>query len=334
MRSLRHAALFALCLSACGAEDAASSLTGDAAPPSGDAAPPSGDATPPPPGGATQVGLAAQSFSVEGLTDKKAIFDVFVGEHPVAVYAAYEQNLGRLGAGTLEVAREGSVARMTLKDAAGAVLVSASNDFDASMSGQVELSNFDRNYRGDVTVANGFDFIDVRFGIGDPFPLGMLAGRTGIEASWVPDAAARVFYFRNNVVHAGAQVPEAFAALAGTYTSASPAATVTITAGGEVTIDGTNPFSGVGQSLTLSWDGIDDIIAPNMRSVNGVAENAPDELRIELNANNGYGSFQQGGISLVIPSLEVIASTPALLSARLAMPGGGGFEVTAPVRTP
>jgi hypothetical protein len=309
------------------ATDGGSGATSDAAAPSG---------------GAAQVGLSSQNFAPGSLTDKKAIYDLMVGTHPVAIYTAHASKVSAIGLGSLTVVRENAIARMTLKNAAGAAITTVQNNFDTPSGGAVTLMNYNRAYKGDVSIQAGTEYLEARFGNGDTLPRGMIKGRTGIEAGWVPNGAEQVYYFRNNVTHAGAPVPQAFAHLAGTYkgpfyspTGAVPTneVTVTIKADGEVTVSGTNAYNAQLGTLTLKWDGNDDFIAPNLRPDNqGGVENAPGEFQIVINANNGYGSLPLGGITLTVPALDSLAATPRLLSARAALSTNGALEVRNPTR--
>jgi|GEM_PF-4957267 len=216
-------------------------------------------------------------------------------------------------------------ARLTLLNAAGEVVTTTSHSFEMAAGGSVELLNNDRRYRGDVSVLHGSDYIEALFGHGDVLPAGMISGRAGLEAGWVENAAERIYYFRNNVTYVGTRVPEVFAHLAGTYTGtsydpklsgASGEVTVTVTAAGEVTMAGTDPLTRQAHTGTFTWDGNDDLIAPNLRSNGDTVENVPGEFRLTINENHGYGSLPKGGMWLTLPVLETLAATPAVLSAR------------------
>ncbi len=295
-----------------------------------------------PSAGPVQVGLSNRNFAPGALRDKKAVYDLFVGSHPVAIYTSHATKTDALGLGTLEVIRENAIARMVLKDANGRAVTTVQNNFDTPSGGFVSLLNLERSYKGDVSIQKDTDYIEARFGNGDTVPRGMIVGRTGIEAGWVPNGAEKVYYFRNNVAYAGFRAPEAFAQLAGTYRGASydPTmtsnrgdVTVTITAAGEVTVSGVNAFNAQQGTLTVRWDGNDDLIVPATRPDNqGGVENSPNEFQIVLNANNGYGSLPKGGVKITIPPLDTLAASPRILSVRADLPTNGALEVRNPTR--
>jgi hypothetical protein len=285
------------------------------------------------------VPLSSRNFATNGNADKKAVFDIFAGTHPVVVYATHETKTAAIGLGSLEVTRNASVGRMVLKNAAGQTITAVQNDFDAPVGGTIALTNLTRSYKGDVLVQQGTDAIDVRFGNGDTTPSGQIQGKSGIEAAWAGNAGGeKTFYFRNNVTYAGARVPEAFARLAGTYKGTQgdnalggvPEVTVVVRADGTITMSGVEKFSQQFRSLTVQWDGNDDVIAPSVRSVGNVVEVVPGEFQIVINANQGYGARPAGGITLTVPALDSLAATPKILMARAA--GGAVLVVANPTR--
>jgi hypothetical protein len=293
-------------------------------------------------GGLTSFGpvpLSSRNFATNGSSDKRAVFDIFAGTHPVVVYATHATKTSAIGLGALEVTRNGSVGRMVLKDSAGQTITAVQNDFDAPVGGSISFLNLTRSYKGDVLVQQGSDAIDVRFGNGDTTAAGQIQGKSGIDAAWAGNAGGeKTTYFRNHVTYAGTRVPEAFARLAGTYKGTQgdnalggvPEVTVVVKADGTITMSGVEKFSQQFRSLTVQWDGNDDFIAPNVQSVGGVTQVAPGEFQIVINANQGYGARPAGGITLTVPALESLAATPKVLMARAA--GGAVLVVANPTR--
>ncbi|MBO9539564.1 hypothetical protein J7643_03125 [bacterium] len=102
--------------------------------------------------------------------------------------------------------------------------------------------------------------------------------------------------------------------------------TVTIGAGGTVTISGKAALSGADATVTAKWDGQDDYIAPDTTLATG-------DFVIVLNSTNGGGSQAEGGIKLIVPALSGLKEAPVLKYANSNLSGmNGALTVKGPAK--
>ena len=96
------------------------------------------------PGGTAKVGLADKSFKLNGKTDKAEVVDVWAGTYPVAIFKTPASDTGRMGAGSLEVKRDGRVVSLALSDASGKLIrkSAVSLDSDSWNIGFVQVQDF------------------------------------------------------------------------------------------------------------------------------------------------------------------------------------------------
>lgn len=257
-------------------------------------------------GSTAKVGLADKSFQLNGATESAAV-DVWAGSYPVAIFKTPASDPGRIGAGTLEVKRDGRMVSMALSDASGQLIrkSAVSLDFTSWSVGLVQVQDFVGQLIVDETATPHRRMLG-RFGnVGASETGGLVSGQAGFTE---PD----IYHFRNHVEYVGAAVPEVFAHLAGTWkgpqeanTHGKPDVTVTIAADGTVSISGKTNLSGKEATLTAKWDGQDDYIAPLTASATGNVE-------IVLNSTMGGGSQGEGGITLTVPPLAGLKDSPAI----------------------
>ncbi|MNK30132.1 hypothetical protein D3C87_485440 [compost metagenome] len=275
-------------------------------------------------GGTAKVGLADKSFKLNGATESAAV-DVWAGTYPVAIFKTPASDTGRMGAGTLEVKRDGRVVSMALSDASGKLIrkSATSLDFESWSVGLVQVQESVSQLIVDETAATHRRMLG-QFGTGTFHGAeGQVGGQAGFTE---PD----IYHFRNNVEYVGAAVPEVFAQLAGTWkgpqeanTHGKPDVTVTIAADGTVTISGKAALSGAESTVTAKWDGQDDYIAPDKTLAAG-------DFVIMLNSTHGGGSQAEGGIKLIVPALS---GSPILKYANANLSGmNGALTVNVPAK--
>jgi hypothetical protein len=275
-------------------------------------------------GGTAKVGLADKSFKLNGATGSAAV-DVWAGTYPVAIFKTPASDTGRMGAGKLEVKRDGRVVSMALSDASGKLIrkSAVSLDSESWSVGMVQVQEFVSQLIVDETAAEHRRMLR-QFGTGNILAVdGQVSGQAGYLE---PD----IYHFRNHVEYVGAAVPEIFAKLAGTWkgpqeanTHGKPDVTVTIAADGTVTISGKGALSGAEATITAKWDGQDDYIAPDKTLAAG-------DFVIMLNSTIGGGSQGEGGIKLIVPALS---GAPVLKYAYSNLSGmNGALTVNGPVK--
>jgi hypothetical protein len=269
------------------------------------------------PGGTAKVGLADKSFKLDGKTDGAEVVDVWAGSYPVAIFKTPASDTGRLGAGKLEVKREGRVISMALSDASGALIRKSamSLDADAKKDGMVQVQHFVSQLIVDEYAVEHRRML-AQFGNGvSGRPDGQVTGQAGFSEPGI-------YHFRNHVEYVGAAVPEVFGKLAGTWkgpqeanTNGKPDVTVTIGADGTITISGKAALSGKDATVTAKWDGQDDFIAPDPTLGAG-------DFVIMLNSTQGGGSQAEGGIKLIVPAVSGDTSLKYAHSTLSGMEGG------------
>lgn len=278
-------------------------------------------------GGTAKVGLADKSFKLDGKTDGAEVVDVWAGSYPVAIFKTPESDTGRVGAGKLEVKRDGRIVSMALLDASGQLVrkSAVSLDSDDWKVGVAQVQHSVSQFIVDETAAPHRRMLG-QFGTGTiQGPDGQVAGQAGFTE---PD----IYHFRNNVEYVGAAVPEVFGHLAGTWkgpqeanTHGKPDVTVTITADGTVTVSGKGNLSGEDATITTTWDGQDDYIVPHPTS--------SGDFLIVLDSLKGGGSQPQGGVKLTVPALSTLKDTPAIKQSHSALSGmQGNLTVNDPVK--
>jgi hypothetical protein len=284
-----------------------------------------------------KAGLSTKDFDSSKLKTKKEKFDLYVGAHPVVIYATKAPNVAKLGGGTLELARDGSMASMALKTATGDTTASLKANIDVPDNGIVNLQIF-----GMVSVAQDDHparGMDARFHAGEIGPKGLIEGMLGLEGP--TGTGDLLYFFRNNIEYVAAKTPDALAKLAGTYKGprvsmmgGQPDVTVIITADGEVKVQGKSSLTQVDTTITVKWDGNDDFIAPiyEQKLVGSKMEwVATGNYEIALDSLNSGGSRPGGGVRIVVPALDTLAAKPVLLSVKSNLGGAeGALEVNDP----
>lgn len=276
------------------------------------------------PGGTAKVGLADKSFKLNGATGSAAV-DVWAGSYPVAIFKTPSTDTGRIGAGTVEVKRDGRIVSIALSDASGKLIrkSAVSLDFESWSIGNVQVQDSVSQLIVDETAVAHRRML-TQFGTGQLHGGdGNVRGQAGFNE---PD----IYHFRNHVEYVGAAVPEVFKHLAGTWkgpqvaiTNGKPDVTVTIAADGTVTISGKAALSGKEATITAKWDGQDDFIAPD-------ATQGAGNFAIVLNHLNGGGSQAEGGIKLIVSALS---GTPSVKNAYANLSGmDGALEVNGPAK--
>lgn len=276
------------------------------------------------PGGTAKVGLADKSFALNGATGSAAV-DVWAGSYPVAIFKTPSTDTSRIGAGRMDVKRDGRLVSIALSDASGKLIrkSAVSLDFESWSIGNVQVQDFVSQLIVDETAVEHRRML-AQFGTGQLHGGdGNVRGQAGFNE---PD----IYHFRNNVEYVGAAVPEVFKHLAGTWkgpqvanTNGKPDVTVTVAADGKVTISGKAALSGKEGTVTATWDGQDDFIAPDSSMGAG-------NYAIVLNHLNGGGSQAEGGIKLIVTALS---GTPSVKNAYANLTGmDGALEVNTPAK--
>ncbi|GEM_PF-3186238 len=278
------------------------------------------------PGGTAKLGLAEKSFKTEGISESAAVVDVWAGSYPVAIFMTPASDSARLGAGTLDLKRDGTLITATLSDAGGAEIAKKAFALDGdSKKGWVQVQQYVCQLIVDDYYAPGKRML-MRFENGTIGTDGQVSGEAGLYAT-------DIYAFRNNVEYVGKAVPKAFAHLAGTWkgpqeanTHGKPDVTVTIAADGTVTVSGKGNLDGEDATITAKWDGQDDYIIPKFKSTTG-------EIEIVIDRQKGGGSQAQGGVKLTVPALSTLEGAPMIKQSHSVLEGmRGSLTVNDPVK--
>ncbi len=235
-----------------------------------------------------------------GSTDESAR-QAMVGQYDVAIYDA--PSAAQTGLGKLVVTNTGGTFSLALKNSAGEELVTRTAD-DTSCGDGVCINLQDQIPTDPAGVYASHINTGRRVSVYNYFESGNNASALHyFEASFfsngVISGSVSGYYFRNEVTAYGPAIPSVFTSLAGSYAGTAqqqscnpkPVA-VSITVAGKILAQGKTSVDCVEQSYGLSWDGMDDLLVPDVGSGS----------KLVLDSRNRGGSLPTGGHFITLDS--------------------------------
>jgi hypothetical protein len=230
------------------------------------------------------IPLSDADFDTSMLDDEEAL-QKLVGEYEIAIYLAPEDLRSDIGPGTIDVAYDGDIVHLTLKDADGATIAEVQNSRENPVDyGQAAFTQV----LGKILVDDRSSMhqrIDVTLS-----PDGSIFGYVG--------GAGEFYQFRNNIIHYGPTPPQHLLSQVGTWvgpqlagTCERPPITLEVAADASVTLSGTANLDCQPGEIQNRWDGQDDFV---------VARAGTGTVQIVIDSTHGGGSQATGGVWLTV----------------------------------
>jgi hypothetical protein len=259
---------------------------------------------------------AAKDFDITDKTEEEAL-TYLAGSYDVAIYFTPEAKKAELGKGTIELAFDGDIVKLTLKGGTGNTLVQVASSRTTPQDASVELDQTARQLVVDQasSLEGGVHLSFLEAG-----------GLTGYVGS---TGTAESYRFRNNVVHYGPGLPPQLAAQIGTWSATNTSmgceqaeVVVTVEDTGHVRMAGKASADCEDAEVDNQWDGQDDYVAPKLGAADGV--------EIVMDSYKGGGSQPGGGIFITVPA---DAKQAGIWLSKTVLDGGrGNLEVAYPIK--
>jgi hypothetical protein len=262
------------------------------------------------------IANAGKDFDVSAMTEEEALTHLS-GSYDVAIYFTPEDKKAELGKGTIELAFDGDIVKLTLKSGAGSTLAQAASSRTTPQDASVEFDQTARQLVVDQASSTEGG-VHVSF-----LEAGGLIGYVGSTGT------AESYRFRNNVVHYGPGLPPHLAAQIGTWSAANTSllceqaeVLVTVEDTGHVRMSGKASADCEDAEVTNDWDGQDDYVAPKIGAADGV--------EIVMDSYKGGGSQPGGGIFITVPA---DAKQAGIWLSKTVLDGArGNLEVAYPIK--